>query len=970
MTLANVLMGDYDATRILIGKTLHRKGRRNGCAACQGRYRALGLLSTMACVERVTPTASPEARSQRFVVRSSGTWWSTPIPGDHPVEIGLAGLVDLIQLHARTCASPATEVARTTFAMSVDRSGAAGRDWDKDPNDGPDLVGSVSADGVVIADAAGAPFTLTLSDLSALEGLSGPLALGSMSQRDRDRFRRLVDLGLVQICSDEAVSDGPGGLPLEEIPEGQSLVATAPPALAESLAPRRKRRLVTQRRRERSAKQRQFGRAGSPVSPKDPPDDEIVPATPEPTGVPDASGPDGRVPIYTIWHEGVGPLLSLGMLTAAARNHEGGVLNGIYEIRRPETAESFLADLAGRSGPGILLCSDYVWSLEANLKSARKAREISADLLVIHGGPSCPKYEGDAERFLYEHASIADILVRGEGEATLCALLEALGASPNMGCDALGTVDGITFRHSRTGATIRTPDRPRITDLDRLPSPYLTGEFDHIPASAWQFCMSVETNRGCPYGCTFCDWGSATLSRIRKFDLDRVTREVEWGAARGVVTIDICDANFGIMSRDVEVAKSIAAAKVHTGYPEAVIYCPAKNTTRHLTRIMDTFSDSSISSIAALALQTTDPETLAVLNRSNISVDAYVDLAACHRRRGHMVQGDLLLGMPGQTYESYRRDLQFMLDHEILARTWPVQILPNAPMNDPEYRERYQICSDEDNMVVSTASFTEADRIRMLRLRKLAIILEQFGLLRHVLRWLQWDRGLEATRIMDHVLDVVDQTPERFPYLTWIVGYFDLFGTAPQGWNGFYEDVRHLLLEDYGVENSTGFQCVFELNQFLMPMAGRSFPASIELPHNYVAYYRSATTDLYLTGHSGAPEHSLEEYEASSFVVSGDPLGLCTGGLQFNGDSRELLMQGDFYLCTATANELLSPLVRLLPHVIRTLGPDQVTSLLAEMMGPEGEAALSIGFPQDVASPGHIPVSVRGGRRQIPLGVD
>ena len=44
----------------------------------------------------------------------------------------------------------------------------------------------------------------------------------------------------------------------------------------------------------------------------------------------------------------------------------------------------------------------------------------------------------------------------------------------------------------------------------------------------------LETNRGCPYGCTFCDWGSATLSRIRKFDLDRVFAELEWCAQHEV----------------------------------------------------------------------------------------------------------------------------------------------------------------------------------------------------------------------------------------------------------------------------------------------------------------------------------------------------------------------------------------------------------------------------------------------------
>lgn len=47
-----------------------------------------------------------------------------------------------------------------------------------------------------------------------------------------------------------------------------------------------------------------------------------------------------------------------------------------------------------------------------------------------------------------------------------------------------------------------------------FPSPYLTGEFDEIDPARWR-SATIETNRGCPYGCTYCDWGSATLSRIR-----------------------------------------------------------------------------------------------------------------------------------------------------------------------------------------------------------------------------------------------------------------------------------------------------------------------------------------------------------------------------------------------------------------------------------------------------------------------
>ena len=92
----------------------------------------------------------------------------------------------------------------------------------------------------------------------------------------------------------------------------------------------------------------------------------------------------------------------------------------------------------------------------------------------------------------------------------------------------LRDVAGIVFRDG--DEVVRSGDRDRITDVDDIPSPYLNGMLDAY-GEAVEGTAIIETNRGCPYGCTFCDWGSATLSRIRKFDLDRVFAELEWCAA-------------------------------------------------------------------------------------------------------------------------------------------------------------------------------------------------------------------------------------------------------------------------------------------------------------------------------------------------------------------------------------------------------------------------------------------------------
>lgn len=801
-----------------------------------------------------------------FVVRSGGTWQVTPLLGRRPSEVSIDSILELIRTSQVAPDLPPGRPVTTPLAPDVDVVPA----WS--------LVGAVTAKGLLVEDAEGHLLALDEADLRVLDTLTGPTLAAELAQRlsiDETcrRLGRLAVAGMVRVASAE--------------PTPRAFDGQAPPQ------PQR--------------------------------------AVVEPSGTPRPGGATGRIPVYAIWPETIGPLLSLGMLTAAARRHDRGVLNHVYEIRRPETTDSFLTDLASRAGPAVLLCSDYVWSLTENLEAAHEALSINPDLFVVHGGPSSPKYAEDAERFLCQHGAIAHVLTRGEGEHLIGELLTALAPQlPGYDPDTLTAIEGLTFRHSRTGQIVRTPDRARITDLDALASPYLTGEFDHIPADAWWYGMSVETNRGCPYGCTFCDWGSATLSRIRKFDLDRVTGEIQWAAEHGVHAVTITDANFGIMSRDVQIAERIAEVNRLHGGPGSIAVSPAKNTTKHLGRIMDTFLEAGIVPTMSISLQTTDPTTLEAVDRSNISTDHYIALAADHRRRGHPLVGDVMVGIPGQTYESYRNDLQFMLDHEILARTWPVQLLPNSPMNDPAYRARFGIETDPRNTVISTSTFSAADRKRMFRLRTVFVTTEVFGLLRHVLRWLQWDHDIGAAEVMDHLVDVTDEAPDRFPHLTWIANYFDQYPTAPTGWATVYSEVRVLLREDYRIEASSTLDTVLTLQHFLMPASGRRLPATITIPHDYPAYYRDATASLYTTGHAGTPERPLHTYGPADFTITGDPLRLCDEGPVLHGDSRDEVVQGDFYMASTSAYELLSPLVRLLPHVIRHLTPHEVNAAIPE----------------------------------------
>lgn len=203
----------------------------------------------------------------------------------------------------------------------------------------------------------------------------------------------------------------------------------------------------------------------------------------------------------------------------------------------------------------------------------------------------------------------------------------------------------------------------------------------------------------------------------------------------------------------------------------------------------------------------------------------------------------------------------------------------------------------------------------MLRFRTVELIAERFGLLRHVMRYLQWDHGIQATDLLDRILSAVDSGDDRHPDLLWTFSYFDLFQTVPSGWRAFYRDLERFIADAYGIVDDPALQTVLEVQRALMPSHGRSLPEGIPLAHDYVAYYLGATEELYRSGHAGRPTQRLADHRPGTLHVTADPLDLCRTGVRIDGDPRDDLFENDFAIGANSAFELASPLMRLVPHV-------------------------------------------------------
>ncbi len=546
-------------------------------------------------------------------------------------------------------------------------------------------------------------------------------------------------------------------------------------------------------------------------------------------------GADGRMPVMGIHSSWASAPASLGMVLAYARQFEDGALNQSYDFR-PRLAFDPERVAAVSSTAGVFLFSNYIWNSDENMRLSALVKQNNPNSLTVHGGPNTPKFAPDVKRFFAENPHV-DVAVHGEGEVTFVELLAALAGRMGDGppdLEPLIEVPGLTFRRGDAGIT--TDKRDRVADLDMLPSPILDGLFDAFIPAGPLGGVAIETNRGCPYGCTFCDWGSATLSRVRKFDLDRIFAELEWCARSQIQTIGICDANFGIFERDVAIAERIAELKATYGYPIVVGNNYAKNTVKHLSKIIEIFTEAGIVAEGKMSMQSFDPGTLEAINRKNIKVEKYDELSGEFRRNRLPLSVDLMLGLPGSTRTTFSDDLQACVDRDVRVIIHPTMLLPNSPMNDPEYRREHGIVAQPGEVVEEAASFTHEEWQQMHRLGAGVWLFENFGMLRQVATYVRAETGLREIDFYDRIISDAEADPERWPMVLVAINVLPHAMVPPVSWSFFLENVRRHAVEVEGIADDSAFQAVVEVQHALLPARGRSFPIQIPLAHDYVAW--------------------------------------------------------------------------------------------------------------------------------------
>jgi hopanoid C-3 methylase len=241
--------------------------------------------------------------------------------------------------------------------------------------------------------------------------------------------------------------------------------------------------------------------------------------------------------------------LGLELVAAAARRagHEVQLLD-----LQVETHDDYFRRLDRWRPDAVAFSLNYLANVPEVLDLARATRARLPDCFIFMGGHSG---SFTAEELLQHGAGALDCVLRGEGEASIGALLEAAGR----GRRALEAVPGAVTLDGQGPPPVfvkHLDDLLPARDLLRHRRRYFIGQLDP--------CASIEFSRGCPWDCTFCSAWTFYGRSYRTKTPDRAVEEIQQIREPGIFILD--DVAFIQAEHGMAIGEAIARKGIHKRY--------------------------------------------------------------------------------------------------------------------------------------------------------------------------------------------------------------------------------------------------------------------------------------------------------------------------------------------------------------------------------------------------------------------
>lgn len=351
-----------------------------------------------------------------------------------------------------------------------------------------------------------------------------------------------------------------------------------------------------------------------------------------------------------------------------------------------------IIELITGGNPTVVGFSCYIWNYKLNLELGKAIKEKLPNTIIAYGGPHI-LYHDNQEWFAQN--PWCDIIGSGRGEEFFMDILDQLSE----GHFTPALISSCVYPSPDKKNWLSSNIKPASFQWPR--SMFYGSEVEiqllHHMAKQRGARLSTlwETTRGCPYNCSYCDWGGATASKVLRKSEETVYAELKTMEELDICYIDVCDANFGILKkRDVDIIEHLIK-RADEGWEVTVgLNGKAKNDLETVHKIDYMMMKSKIAVISDYhySVNAADPKIAAAVNRSSFPSSRHTDFIKSINHLGYKTRIEYILGLPESTLETFYAEFNDISDSEAwLSERYVWTLLPRSPASKPEYVEKYKL---------------------------------------------------------------------------------------------------------------------------------------------------------------------------------------------------------------------------------------------------------------------------------------
>jgi radical SAM superfamily enzyme YgiQ (UPF0313 family) len=357
----------------------------------------------------------------------------------------------------------------------------------------------------------------------------------------------------------------------------------------------------------------------------------------------------------------------LGLASIAAYVEQHGFCADIVDCFAHPDSDRIIEQYMRRHQPRFVGATCTTAGFLDAARIFRRVKELSPGTCCVAGGPHVSAL---GEKIIQDFPEV-DYVVVGEGETSLRSLMEANGKPDG--------IAGLVYREN--GQVAFSGFQKNLLDLDTLPLPAYTKiagfprqyqlPIFNYPRTPNTSCIS---SRGCPYQCSYCD-RSVFRRTFRYNSANYLYRHLQYLKQQfGIRHINFYDDQF-TFNRDRVAAfcRRMMAEPLGMTFNCAV---RAEHVDPELLALMKRAGCWMIS----LGIETGDPDLLAQ-HRQNADLERMSRTIRDIHRAGIRVKGLFMIGLPGETEQSFHRTMEYVFSEPIddlnLAKFTP---FPGSPL--------------------------------------------------------------------------------------------------------------------------------------------------------------------------------------------------------------------------------------------------------------------------------------------------